>query len=98
MADSTAATVITNITITNPIILLSHSDIVKKLREIERSIISMEIKSKIMLVLLIIIPSILIENKIKGNTVKEYTILILILLLLIHRLNLKLKQLKIKEE
>ena len=98
MADSTAATVITNITAINPIILLNHSDIVKKLREIERSIISIEIRSRIMLVLLITIPSILIENKTKGNTIKEYTILILILLLLIHKLNLKLKQLKIKEE
>lgn len=90
MADSTAATVITNTATTNPITLLIDKLKIKKFKEIERSIISIDIKSKIMFDLLIIIPNILIVKRMYGKIIKEYIILILDLLLLTHKLTLRL--------
>ena len=90
MADSTAATVITNTATTNPIKLLIDKLKIKKFKEIERSIISIDIKSKIMFDLLIIIPNILIVKRMYGKIIKEYIILILDLLLLTQKLTLRL--------
>ena len=89
IADSTAATVIANTANTNPVKLFTEDEIIKKFKEIERSIISMDIRSIIILPLLMITPNILITKTIDGNMSKKYIILILNpLLLSIHRLNL----------
>ena len=89
IADSTAATVIANTTNTNPVKLFTEDEIIKKFKEIERSIISMAIRSIIILPLLMFTPNILITKTIYGNMSKKHIILILNpLLLSIHRLNL----------
>ena len=87
IADSTAATVIANTATTNPVKLFNEDEI-KKFKEIERRIISMDIRSRIILALLMIIPNILITKRIDGNMSKKYIILILNAFLSIHRLNL----------
>ena len=84
IADSTAATVIANTATTNPAKLFTEDEIIKKIKEIERSITSMDIRSRIILPLLMITPNILITK----NMSKKYIILILNPLLSIHRLNL----------
>ena len=76
----------------------SEDETIKKFKETERSIISIDINTNIMLDLLIIIPSKLMIKRINGNTNKEYTIPTLILLLLIRKLNLGLVWLETKEE
>lgn len=96
MADSTAATVITKIATINPVKLLIDELKTKKFKEIEISITSIDIKSKIIFDLLTIIPNTLIVKRIYGNTVKEYIILTLDLPLFIHKLILKLILAKIK--
>ena len=88
IADSTVATVIANTATTNPVKLFTEDEIIKKFKDIERSIISMDIRSRIILVLLMIIPNILIKKRIDGNMSKKYIVLILKPLLSIHRLNL----------
>lgn len=98
MADSTAATVITKTATINPVKLLVDELKTKKFKEIEISITSIDIKSKMIFDLLIIIPNMLIVKRIYGNTVKEYIILTLGLLSLIHKLILKLILTKIKWE
>ena len=87
-ADSTAATVIANTATTNAVKLFTEDEIIKKFKEIERSIISMDIRSRIILALSMIIPNILITERIDGSMSKKYIILILNPLLSIHRLNL----------
>ena len=47
IADSTAATVIANTSATNPVKLFTEDEIIKKVKEIERSITSMDIRSRI---------------------------------------------------
>lgn len=96
MADSTAATVITKTAIINPVKLLIDELKTKKFKEIEISITSIDIKSKMIFDLLIIIPNMLIVKRIYGNTVKEYIILTLGLLSFIRKLILKLILAKIK--
>lgn len=96
MADSTAATVITKTATINPVKLLINELKTKKFKEIEISITSIDIKSKMIFDLLIIIPNMLIIKRIYGNTVKEYIILTLGLLSFIHKLILKLILAKIK--
>ena len=96
MADSTAATVITKTATINPVKLLIDELKTKKFKEIEISITSIDIKSKMIFDLLIIIPNMLIIKRIYGNTVKEYIILTLGLLSFIHKLILKLILAKIK--
>lgn len=96
MADSTAATVITKTATINPVKLLIDELKTKKFKEIEISITSIDIKSKIIFDLLIIIPNMLIVKRIYGNTVKEYIILTLGLLSFIRKLILKLILAKIK--
>lgn len=98
MADSTAATVITKTATINPVKLLIDELKTKKFKEIEISITSIDIKSKMIFDLLIIIPNMLIVKRIYGNTVKEYIILTLGLLSFIHKLILKLILTKIKWE
>lgn len=98
MADSTAATVITKTATINPVKLLIDELKIKKSKEIEISITSIDIKSKMIFDLLIIIPNMLIVKRIYGNTVKEYIILTLDLLSFIHKLILKLILTKIKWE
>lgn len=98
MADSTAATVITKTATINPVKLLVDELKTKKFKEIEISITSIDIKSKMIFDLLIIIPNMLIVKRIYGNTVKEYIILTLSLLSFIHKLILKLILTKIKWE
>lgn len=98
MADSTAATVITKTATINPVKLLIDELKIKKFKEIEISITSIDIKSKMIFDLLIIIPNMLIVKRIYGNTVKEYIILTLDLLSFIHKLILKLILTKIKWE
>lgn len=98
MADSTAATVITKTATINPVKLLIDELKTKKFKEIEISITSIDIKSKMIFDLLIIIPNMLIVKRIYGNTVKEYIILTLDLLSFIHKLILKLILTKIKWE
>ena len=88
IADSTAATVIANTANTTPVMLFTEDEIIKKFKEIERSIILMDIRSRIILPLLMITPNILITKRIDGNMSKKYIILILNPLLFIHRLNL----------
>lgn len=96
MADSTAATVITKTATINPVKLLIDELKTKKFKEIEISITSIDIKSKMIFDLLIIIPNMLIVKRIYGNTVKEYIILTLDLPSFIHKLILKLILAKIK--
>lgn len=96
MADSTAATVITKTATINPVKLLIDELKTKKFKEIEISITSIDIKSKMIFDLLIIIPNMLIVKRIYGNTVKEYIILTLGLLSFIRKLILKLILAKIK--
>ena len=96
MADSTAATVITKTATINPVKLLIAELKTKKFKEIEISITSIDIKSKMIFDLLIIIPNMLIVKRIYGNTVKEYIILTLGLLSFIRKLILKLILAKIK--
>lgn len=98
MADSTAATVITKTATINPVKLLIDELKTKKFKEIEISITSIDIKSKMIFDLLIIIPNMLIVKRIYGNTVKEYIILTLGLPSFIHKLILKLILAKIKWE
>lgn len=96
MADSTAATVITKTATINPVKLLIDELKTKKFKEIEISITSIDIKSKMIFDLLIIIPNMLIVKRIYGNTIKEYIILTLDLPSFIHKLTLKLILAKIK--
>lgn len=98
MADSTAVTVITKTATINPVKLLIDELKTKKFKEIEISITSIDIKSKMIFDLLIIIPNMLIVKRIYGNTVKEYIILTLGLPSFIHKLILKLILAKIKWE
>ena len=98
MADSTAATVITKTATINPVKLLIDELKTKKFKEIEISITSIDIKSKMIFDLLIIITNMLIVKRIYGNTVKEYIILTLGLLSFIHKLIPKLILTKIKWE
>ena len=94
IADSTAATVIANTATTNAVKLFTEDEIIKKVKEIERSITSMDIRNRIILPLLMITPNILITK----NMSKKYIILILNPLLSIHRLNLILIGLETKRE
>ena len=90
IADSTAATVTINTASINPVKLLNKDDTIKKFKETERSIISIDISTSIMLDLLTIIPNKLIVKRINGNVNKEYTILTLNPPLFIRRLVLRL--------
>lgn len=89
IADSTAATVTINTASISPVKLVNEDDTIKKFKETERSIISIDISTSIILDLLTIIPNKLIIKRINGNVNKEYTILILNPPLLIRRLVLK---------
>jgi len=89
IADSTAATVTINTASISPVKLVNEDDTIKKFKETERSIISIDISTSIILDLLTIIPNKLIIKRINGNVNKEYTILIPNPPLLIRRLVLK---------
>ena len=90
IADSTAATVTINTASISPVKLFNKDDTIKKFKETERSIISIDISTSIMLDLLTIIPNKLIVKRINGKVNKEYTILTPNLPLFIRRLVLRL--------
>ena len=58
----------------------------------------MEIKSRIIFVLVMTIPNILTTKRINGSISKEYIILILNYLSFTHKLSLVIKSLRMKEE